>query len=205
MRFIRSIGSTAVLLLFGSVVPAYTQHDKQGEKRDKPDHRQERGEQQRQRPPQSRQDARPQKWQRLQQQRPGQQARAWQERRGWAQQGGGWQGRNTWEQGRARRWESEHRSWAQRGGYGGYYIPQSSFSLNFGSRNSFRMQGRPTMYMGYPRFNYRGFSFLMVDPWPEYWQQNWYANDDVYIDYDGGYYLHNRRHPGIRLAITVAM
>ncbi|MBL0156195.1 MAG: hypothetical protein IPP47_03650 [Bryobacterales bacterium] len=208
MRLIRSIGSTTALLLFGAVVPAYTQPDKHDEKRDKPDQRQERGEQQRQRPPQSRQDARPQEWQRQQhqqRQRPDQQARAWQERRGWAQQGGGWQGRGTWEQGRARRWESEHRSWAQRGGYGGYYIPQSSFSLNFGSQNSFRMQGRPTMYMGYPRFNYRGFSFLMVDPWPEYWQQNWYENDDVYIDYDGGYYLHNRRHPGVRLAITVAM
>jgi hypothetical protein len=29
--------------------------------------------------------------------------------------------------------------------------------------------------------------------------------DDVYVDYDDGYYFCNRRQPGIRLAITVAM
>ena len=201
MRFIRRIGSTAVLVLVGTVVPAYTQQGQQNERRDKPDKHQQLQQRQPQRQQQYRQDARQQQ----QRQRSEQQARAWQERRGWVQQGGGWQGHSTWEQGRARRWESEHRSWAQRGGYGGYYIPQASFSLNFGSRNWFRMQGRPVMHMGYPRFTYRGYSFLLVDPWPEYWQQNWYENDDIYIDYDDGYYLHNRRHPGIRLAITVAM
>jgi hypothetical protein len=61
------------------------------------------------------------------------------------------------------------------------------------------------MYMGYPRFSYSGFSFMLLDPWPEYWEENWYQADDVYIDYDDGYYLHNRRHPGVRLAITVVL
>jgi hypothetical protein len=66
----------------------------------------------------------------------------------------------------------------------------------------------PTIYLGYPRFTYGGYSFLLVDPWPEYWADNWYATDDVYIaydDYDNGYYLYNRRYPAIRLAITVAL
>ena len=61
---------------------------------------------------------------------------------------------------------------------------------------------------GYPRFTYGGYSFLLVDPWPEYWADNWYATDDVYIaydDYDNGYYLYNRRYPAIRLAISVAL
>ena len=58
------------------------------------------------------------------------------------------------------------------------------------------------MYMGYPRFEYGGYSFLLVDPWPEYWSDNWYASDDVYIDYDDGYYLYNRKYPYVRLAIT---
>jgi len=133
-----------------------------------------------------------------------QQAVAWQEQRGWLQQGG-WQGHSTWQQGRAQRWEGEHRTWPQRGGYGGYYIPQDRFSLYFGSQHWFRMHGRPTIYMGYPRFSYGGFSFLLVDPWPEYWAENWYDADDVYVDYDNGYYLYNRRHPGIGLAITVLM
>ena len=97
-----------------------------------------------------------------------------------------------------RHWESDHRTWAQRGGYGGYYIPQDRFSLYFGSQHWFRMHSRPTIYMGYPRFSYGGFSFLLVDPWPEYWAENWYDTDDVYIDYDDGYYLYNRRYPGVR-------
>ena len=45
----------------------------------------------------------------------------------------------------------------------------------------------------------------MLDPWPEYWSDNWYAVDDLYIDYDDGYYLHNRNYSQVRLAITVAL
>lgn len=50
-----------------------------------------------------------------------------------------------------------------------------------------------------------GFSFLLLDPWPEYWTEDWYQADDVYIDYDDGYYLHNRRHPNAQLAISVLL
>jgi hypothetical protein len=59
--------------------------------------------------------------------------------------------------------------------------------------------------MGYPRFSYGGFWFLLVDPWPGSWAENWYANDDVYIEYDDGYYLCNRSYPDFRLAITVQL
>jgi hypothetical protein len=62
------------------------------------------------------------------------------------------------------------------------------------------------MYLGYPRFEYGGYSFLMVDPWPEYWSDNWYASDDVYVDYDNdGYYLFDRNDPQVRLAVTIAL
>jgi hypothetical protein len=63
----------------------------------------------------------------------------------------------------------------------------------------------PVMYMGYPRFYYGGFSFLMVDPYPSYWAANWYESDDVYIAYNDGYYLYNRRYPEVQLAITVSL
>ncbi|MEO7652261.1 MAG: hypothetical protein ABIZ80_17490 [Bryobacteraceae bacterium] len=122
-----------------------------------------------------------------------QQAHVWQQQRGW-QKAGAWQGRNSWEQHRARQWSSDHRTWTQRGGYGGYYVPQERFRLRFGSSNMFRIGTRPVMSMGYPRFEYAGYSFLVVDPWPEYWSEDWYGADDVYIDYDEGYYLYNRRH-----------
>jgi hypothetical protein len=132
------------------------------------------------------------------------QARAWQQQKGWVQKGG-WQGNRSWQQNRAHNWTNQHQNWGQRGGYGGYYIPQNLFVLSFGSSHFFRMVSRPTMYLGYPRFRYGGFSFLMVDPWPEYWGEDWYATDDVYVDYDDGYYLYNRRYPGVGLAITVVL
>jgi hypothetical protein len=45
----------------------------------------------------------------------------------------------------------------------------------------------------------------MVDPWPEYWARTWYETDDVYVDYvNDGYYMYNRRHPGVAIAVNVA-
>jgi hypothetical protein len=135
------------------------------------------------------------------------QAKAWQQQRGWAN-GGSWQGGNSWQQDRSQHWSSDHRTWAQRGGYGGYYIPQDRFGVYFGSQHFFRIGALPTYYMGYPRFAHGGYSFLLLDPWPESWSDNWYSSDDVYIDYDNydrGYYLYNRRYPQMRLTIMVAL
>jgi hypothetical protein len=61
------------------------------------------------------------------------------------------------------------------------------------------------LFMGFPRFQWGGFWFLLVDPWPEDWAENWYDTDDVCIDYVDGYYLYNRRHPGVAIGITVVM
>jgi hypothetical protein len=138
-------------------------------------------------------------------QRTRQQALQWQQERGWLREGGGWPEHKTWQQSRAHRWYSDHRTWTQRGGYGGSYIPQTDFSLRFGSKHSFRLPARPVMYLGYPRFEYGGYSFLLVDPWPEYWPDNWHEVEDVYIDYDDGYYLKNARYPQVRIAISVAL
>ena len=227
MQLVRATSTVGLFLLLGTIVPAYAQQDQQNERQGKsqkqqgrqqqgaqPAAQQQRSHVQTQQPQaraQQQQRAQPaqqpqqQRAQRTQQpQRTQQQAVAWQQQRGWLQQGG-WQGHSTWQQNRAQRWDSDHRTWVQRGGYGGYYIPQASFSLYFGNQRWFRMHSLPTMYMGYPRFSYGGFSFLLLDPWPEYWGENWYATDDVYVDYDDGYYLYNRRYPSVRLAITVAL
>ena len=62
----------------------------------------------------------------------------------------------------------------------------------------------PSMYMGYPRFAYGGYSFMIVDPWPYDWAANWYDSDDVYVEYnDGGYYMYNRGQPGVRISINI--
>ena len=114
-------------------------------------------------------------------------------------------GAANWQENRSQNWQNDHRTWSQRGGYGGYYIPQDRFSLYFGTGHLFRIRSQPIIVGGYPRFKYGGFWFMMVDPWPAYWSDNWYSNDDVYIDYDDGYYLYNRRYPGTAIAITVVL
>jgi hypothetical protein len=140
-----------------------------------------------------------------QQQRSERQVQSWQQQRGWVKQGGGWQPHTSFQQGRDQNWASDHRNWTQRGGYGGSYIPQASFGVYFGSSHFFHIGAMPAMYMGYPRFAYGGYSFMLLDPWPGSWRADWYASDDVYIDYSDGYYLHDRRYPGVRLAVTVVL
>lgn len=113
--------------------------------------------------------------------------------------------RGVWKQHRARSWQTEHRTWKQRGGYEGYRIPQNHYRSYFGQNHRFRIYRRAlVMYEGYPCFQYKGYWFSLVDPWPEYWSDNWYENDDVYIIYsDDGYYLYNRRHPEVGITISV--
>lgn len=115
--------------------------------------------------------------------------------------------RGIWQERRARDWRSEHRNWEQRGGYTGYRIPENRYRGHFGPRRIFRLRSYPLIvFGGYPRFQYGGFWFSVLDPWPEYWSENWYDSDDVYIDYSGdGYYLYNRRHPLDRIAISVSI
>ncbi len=255
MRFGRTHGAAAVILLCAAAMPAYSQHDGQGQRQEaNPDnrgparphgnreqaaparqqqqqqngraqqprqqqapHQQDRQQQPRQQQarhqqPGRQQDRHQQSWQQqprqaYQQQQPQrshEEAQAWQNQQGW-QQGGAWRGDNTWQGDRSRNWSSDHRDWAQRGGYGGFYVPQASFSLYFGRDHFFRLGGQPFMYQGYPRFEQDGYSFLLLDPYPQNWPENWYSSDDVYIDYNNGYYLYNRSYPGIGLALTLEM
>ena len=137
-------------------------------------------------------------------QRTRQQAQTWQQQSSWRQDGA-WQGHASWQENRSSNWQHDHRNWEQRGGYGGYYIPQDSFSLHFGVGNWFRIQSQPIIVGGYPRFQYGGYTFMMVDPWPSDWAEDWYSADDVYVGYDNGYYLYNRAYPGEAIAITVVL
>jgi flagellar motor protein MotB len=113
--------------------------------------------------------------------------------------------REVWQPHRAQNWQSEHRDWHQRGGYNGYRIPDDRYRGHFGPSHVFRIYRYPVeVYGGYPRFQFGGFWFGFMDPWPEYWADDWYDNDDVYIVYsDDGYYLYNRRYPEDRIAVAV--
>jgi hypothetical protein len=109
-------------------------------------------------------------------------------------------------QSRAGSWTNEHRTWQQRGGYSGYRIPENRFGLYFGREHFFRINRLPMLFVGgYPRFQYDGYWVTFMDPWPESWPPLWYETDDVYIDYTGdGYYLFDRRYPGIGIAVTIS-
>ncbi len=114
--------------------------------------------------------------------------------------------RSAWQQHRSQRWDSDHRNWQQRGGYNGYRIPDERFRGYFGEGHGFRIYGLPFLVVGgYPRFQYDGYWFSMVDPWPEYWANDWYDTDDVYVAYvDNGYYLFDRRYPTVGIAISIS-
>ena len=80
-------------------------------------------------------------------------------------------------------------------------IPDERFRSNFGREHHFRI-GEPVLVGGYSRFQYGGFWFGFVEPWPE----GWYYTDDVYIDYeDGEYYMYDPYYPGARFSISVVI
>jgi len=113
---------------------------------------------------------------------------------------------DVWQDHRAQHWQREHRPWHERGGYRGYRIPEDRFRAHFGRGHCFRVRNAPIIVVnGYPQFQYVGFWFSPVDPWPEYWSRTWYETDDVYVDYvNDGYYLYNRRDPGVAIAVNVS-
>ena len=80
-------------------------------------------------------------------------------------------------------------------------IPDDRFRTNFGEGHRFVIR-EPVVVGGYSRFQYGGFWFGFVQPWPV----DWYYTDDVYVDYyDGGYYLYNPYYPGSRISISVIL
>jgi hypothetical protein len=113
----------------------------------------------------------------------------------------------AWQQHSAQNWQSDHRSWQQRGGYSGYRVPDDRYRGYFGSQHGFRIYGLPFLVVGgYPRFQYEGYWISLIDPWPGSWANNWYDTDDVYVSYvDNGYYMYNRRYPGIGIAVSISM
>jgi flagellar motor protein MotB len=212
------ITSTAILyLLLGIAAPAYAQQEQHGEKQDHPKQQQSKHEQakpeqqharQQQRQEQNKQQQHAQQQQRQEQNKQQQHA---QQQRGYEQpQRTQEQQRvqqSAWQQHRSQRWDSDHRTWQQRGGYHGYRIPDDRFRGYFGQDHGFRIYGLPFLVVGgYPRFQYEGYWFSLVDPWPEYWANDWYDTDDVYVNYvDNGYYLFDRRYPQQGIAISISM
>ncbi len=80
-------------------------------------------------------------------------------------------------------------------------IPDDRFQANFGQGHTFVIN-QPEIVGGYSRFQYSGFWFGFVDPWPV----DWYYTDNVYVVFiDGGYYLCNPYYPGVQIGISVVI
>ena len=76
-------------------------------------------------------------------------------------------------------------------------ISDAHYRSSFGSEHHFHVnQGE----FNHHRFSWGGYSFGFIDPWPV----GWFYTDYVYVVYDdGGYYMCNVVHPGIRLSINI--
>jgi len=84
-------------------------------------------------------------------------------------------------------------------GNGGGRIPADRFKANFGEQHSFRVS--QSDYSNH-RFQYGGYAFGFVDPWPS----NWLYTQNVYvIEIDGVYYLCNASFPGVNLVLSFNM
>ena len=198
MKIIGITGTAILSLLLGIAAPAYAQHEQQAEKQDHPQQQQSKHEQAKPGQQQQKQEQNKQT-QHAQQQRGNERPQRTQEQQRVQQ--------SAWQQHGSQHWDSDHRNWQQRGGYHGYRIPDDRFRGYFGPEHGFRIYGLPFMVVGgYPRFQYQGYWISLVDPWPEYWGNDWYDNDDVYVAYvDNGYYLYNRRYPNVGIAIRISM
>lgn len=96
----------------------------------------------------------------------------------------------------------DHPAVGQQGRPGGNSarIPDDKFKAHFGRGHTFKAQG--VIVQGQTQFQYGGYSFTLVDPWPV----GWGYGDDCYIDYiDGEYFLFDLLHPGVRIAIIVVL
>jgi len=85
------------------------------------------------------------------------------------------------------------------GNNGGGRIPADKFKANFGQQHSFRVSQSDYSNR---RFQYGGYSFGFVDPWPS----NWLYTQNVYvIEINGVYYLCNASFPGVNLVLSFTL
>jgi hypothetical protein len=218
MKQVGPISAGVLLLLLGVVTPAYGQQEQHGQDDKAP-------KQEQQAKPEKQQEAKPAKQEQQQQaksqqaqtksnsQQEKQQAKASQQEQ--QQQAKNQQAQNKSSdrqqgqarssQGPQRTQEAENRQRAEPAlrlsAQGNGRIPDQRFRSNFGRGHQFRI-GSPRMVGGYSRFQYGGYWFGFVQPWPV----GWYYTDDVYVDYiGGGYYLCNPYYPSTRVAISVVL
>jgi hypothetical protein len=195
MKLIRVVGIAALFLFFGTAVPIYAQQEQPVA--DKPAQQEDnakRGKQEESKPGKQEEQARPGRQE--EQAKPGKQE---EQAKPGKQEEQAKPGKQE-EQARPVQNNQGERQMQGRGGKG-VRIPDDKFRAQFGREHRFRMS-RPTIVEGQPRFQYSGYWFVIVDPWPTVWLYT----DECYIDYvDDQYYLFDVLHPGVGIVVTVVM
>jgi hypothetical protein len=86
---------------------------------------------------------------------------------------------------------------ASKGNYAHGRISDAHYAASFGAEHRFHVSQGDYEHR---RFQYGGYSFGFVDPWPV----GWGYSDDVYVMYvDGGYYMYDPVHLGVRISINI--
>jgi outer membrane biosynthesis protein TonB len=194
MKLIEALSATVLFLLPLTIAPAYAQKEHEGEK--EPQQKQQQAKpaqhqakpQQRdaQRQQQAKPAEQPKQAERQQQAKPAQQ-----QQRAQHQQ----QAKPAQQQQRPERQQQANRS-QPAASHG--RIPDDRFRASFGREHSFHVNRSD--FEGSRRFQYGGFWFSVIDPWPV----GWLYTDNVYVDYiNGGYFLCNPVHPGVYISINI--
>ncbi|MGA2482583.1 MAG: hypothetical protein ABSF92_05650 [Candidatus Acidiferrales bacterium] len=195
MKF--ALPTAVLLLLLGTTAPAYAQQEKgQG------GHPQEAKPAQQQAKPaqQQHQQAKPAARQQTQNSKPAQQQQRQQTQNAKLAQQQHTQQATRAQQQQARpvnRAQNSKPAGGNRGGNDHGRISNDHYAASFGSGHSFHVNRGD---YDHRRFQYGGYSFGFIDPWPVAWGYS----DDVYVVYmDGGYYMYDRVHPGVRISINI--
>jgi hypothetical protein len=205
MKIIEVLTTAILFLLPGAIAPAYAlgQHEQEKQPEQKQQQAKPAQHQQQARPAQQPQHAAQQTKPAQQSQHAAQQAKPAEQSQHAAQQAKpAQQPQRAAQQQPAR--SGQQRQGAQQanreqsaGGHGS--IPEARFRSNFGRSHTFHVN-RGQFANGPGRFQYGGYWFDTVDPWPV----GWLYTDDVYVDYlNGGYFLCDPVHPGVYISINI--
>jgi len=192
MKVIRITSAAILSLLLGIAASGYAEQEKQGEKQREPEKQAEPAKQAK-----PEQQAKPAKQAKPEQQHAQQQkqAKPEQQQQQHAQQQKQ-QDKNKQQQQHA---QQQKQPVQQAGARGGGRIPEDRYRANFGREHTFHVS--QSDYRG-RRFQYGGYWFGFVDPWPS----NWLYTQNVYVvDINGVYYLCNPMYPGVNIALSFTL
>jgi hypothetical protein len=195
-----TIATATMILLLGTSASAYAQQGKGNEGHSQAGHSQAaRPAQTQSRPAQQQRQSRPAAKQQTRTARPAQQQHTQQAAR--TQQRPQTHAVNRSQQGNSGRSQARTQQTRAEGGNRGNYahgrISDARYASNFGSGHSFHVNRGD---YDRRRFEYGGYSFGFIDPWP----MGWGHSDDVYVIYDdGGYFMYDRFHPGFRISVNI--